>query len=237
MLCQIAIFPLNNFHIRPQQIVLDGFPNNKVLFTRNELCATPAAIRQASLAMHSPQKAGRSPTRPGPAPKKIEIKFDPHLTTNRSNYMNMSMPSPSRTLRLSDPRLPLTVSRAAIELDKASRGESVTFDATRRFSQFLHDSLEEDVKGGGSHTVWLDANTVDVMGQALIEFEGSGNVRTVQDVVDHALRLVSEMEKAPEAKQGSNFDQLRRFCVAFGNSLLSRRNFLKHEGPINPHRR
>jgi hypothetical protein len=138
---------------------------------------------------------------------------------------------------MSDPRLPMTVSRAAIELDQASRGEHVDFDATRRFTKFLQDSLHQDVEPGGAHAVWLDANTVDVVGHALIEVEEGGMVRTVQDVFEHALALVSEMENASATKGSSDFDRLRRFCVAFGNSLLSHRASLKHEGPINPHRR
>ena len=143
----------------------------------------------------------------------------------------------SPTLRMSDPRLPMTVSRAAIELDKASRGEHVDFDATRRFTKFLQDSLEQDAEPSGVHAVWLDANTVDVVGHALLEFEGKGKVRTVQDVFDHACALVTQMKKASVTETESDLDSLRRFCVAFGNSLLSRRGSLKQEGPINPHRR
>ncbi len=140
---------------------------------------------------------------------------------------------------MSDPRLPMTVSRAAIEIDRASRGEPVDFVEFRRFTEFLHESLQqdEDVESVGPHALWLDANTVDVMGNALTDFEGAGKVRTVKDVFDHAWKLVGEMEKAAEAESGSNLDRIREFCVAFGNSLLSHRASLKHEGPINPHRR
>ena len=143
----------------------------------------------------------------------------------------------NRALRMSDPQLPLTVSRAAIEIDRASRGESVDFVAFRRFTQFLHESLQQDVEPGGPHAVWLDANTVDVVGNALTDLEGVGKVRTVKDVFDHAWKIVAEMEKAAAAENGSNLDRIRKFCVAFGNSLLSHRASLKHEGPINPHRR
>jgi hypothetical protein len=138
---------------------------------------------------------------------------------------------------MSDPRLPITVSRAAIELDQASRGEHVDFDAMKSFTRFLQDSLQQDAESIGVQTVWLDANTVDIVGHALIEVEESGMVRTVQDVFEHALALVTEMEKASATSGSSDFDRLRRFCVAFGNSLLSNRASLKHEGPINPHRR
>ena len=150
---------------------------------------------------------------------------------------NVSHKQSSPTLRMADPRLPMTVSRAAIELDTASRGEPVEFDATRRFTKFLHDSLEQDVESGGAHAVWLDANTVDVVGNALQEFEGAETVRTVQDVFDQACALVAEMEHAAASKGESDLYRLRRFCVAFGNSLLSRRGSLIHEGPINPHKR
>jgi hypothetical protein len=152
--------------------------------------------------------------------------------------MNTTTPiSSSYKLRMSDPRLPLAVSKAAIELDNASRGEQVDFEATRRFTDFLHESLQQNVETTGVHSVWLDANTVDVVGHALIEFEGAGKVRTVQDVFDHAWALVMDMEKASEVGDRSDLSRLRRFCVAFGNSLLSHRASLKQEGPSNPHRR
>lgn len=142
------------------------------------------------------------------------------------------------TLRMADPRLPITVSKAAIELDQASRGEKVDFEATHRFSRLLQSSLEQPADSTGAQTVWLDANTVDVVGHALQEVKGSTEVRTVQDVFEQAWSLVNEMEKASETNHGDlNFDRLRRFCVAFGNSLLSRRGSMKHDSPTNPHRR
>ena len=143
----------------------------------------------------------------------------------------------NRKMRMSDPWLPLMVSRAAIELDNASRGESVDFHATQRFAAFLQDSLNQPISQGGAHSAWLDVNTMDVVGQALVELEGAGKVRTVQDVVDHACSLVAEIEKASVAEKQSELERLRRFCVAFGNSLLSHRASMKQEGPNNPHRR
>lgn len=138
---------------------------------------------------------------------------------------------------MSDPRLPMTVSRAALELDNASRGERGSFEATHRLAEFLNDSLNQDISGGAAHAIWLDANTVDVVGHALMEFEGAETVRTVQDVFSQAIKLVSEMEKASNADAGSDVDRLRRFCVAFGNNLLSYRAGLKHESSGNPRRR
>jgi len=140
-------------------------------------------------------------------------------------------------MRMSDPRLPLMVSRAAIELDNASRGEIVDFQATRQFAAFLQDSLHQPISQGGAHSAWLDVNTMDVVGQALVELEGVGKVRTVQDVLDHACGLVAEIEKASATEKPSELVRLRRFCVAFGNSLLSHRASMKQEGPNNPHRR
>lgn len=152
--------------------------------------------------------------------------------------MSMTTTEPRNpALRLSDPRLPLTVSRAAIEIDRASHGERVEFDNFRRFTAFLHQSLhEDDVEPCGTQAVWLDANTVDVMGNALTAFEGAGQVRTVKDVLDHALKLLREMETVKDEGKG-DFARLRSFCVAFGNSLLSHRASVRHEGPVNPHRR
>lgn len=146
-----------------------------------------------------------------------------------------SLPS-GRRLKMADPRLPLTVSRAAIELDNASRGENVTFEATKQFLEVLQESLKQGVDVPGTHTAWLDANTVDVVGDALVECEGPNNVRTVKDVFDRAWTFVHEMEQVEKTEEDTKYDRLRRFCVAFGNSLLSFRAKLK-EGPTNPRRR
>jgi hypothetical protein len=129
------------------------------------------------------------------------------------------------------------VSRAAIELDNASRGETVDFQETQRFAAFLQESLHQQISQTGAHPAWLDVNTMDVVGQALVEVEGEGKVRTVQDVLKHAHEMVAEIEKASATEKSSELERLRRFCVAFGNSLLSHRAALKQDGPNNPHRR
>jgi len=143
--------------------------------------------------------------------------------------MNTPKRLPARpNLRMADPRLPMTVSRAAIELDDASRGVSANFESTQRFAKFLSDSLKQNLGGGGAHAAFLDANTVDVIGQALNEFEGTDTVRTVEDVFNHTCKLIAEMEGASTAPGGSDLERLRRFCVVFGNNLLTHRASLKH---------
>jgi hypothetical protein len=102
-------------------------------------------------------------------------------------------------LRMADPRLPMTVSRAAIELDNASRGDGGSFEATRRFVRFLSEALPGNIEGNIRRPACIDANTVDVVGHTLNEFEGGGSVKTVEDVFQHAWKVVSEMEKASEA--------------------------------------
>lgn len=138
---------------------------------------------------------------------------------------------------MSDPWLPLMVSKAAIELDNAARGQRVTFEDTQRFAEFLQGSLDQQVSQTGAHCTWLDVNTVDIVGQALVELEGAGKVRTVQDVITHAQEIVEDIEKALKSEKQPELVRLRRFCIAFGNSLLSHRASIKQEGPINPHRR
>ncbi len=140
-------------------------------------------------------------------------------------------------LRLSDPQLSVTVSKAAIELDNAARGVAMKFEATGKFVRFLHASLHHNVEPGGAQQVWLDANTLDVFSNALMSIEGNGSLRTVEDVIKHAQEIVTEMESASEGKGMSHLIRFRRFCVASGNSLLSHRASLKQEAHINRHRR
>lgn len=145
-----------------------------------------------------------------------------------------------RKMRMSDPGLPATISRAAMELDHASRGEKVKWEAMPRFAAFLNESLEQPITSSGRTTGWLDVNTADVMGDALIQFEGRTNLRTVKDVWEHARKIVAEMESAsvlPKNSEIAELQRLRRFCVAFGNSLLTHRSSMEQEMPINPYRR
>ena len=144
---------------------------------------------------------------------------------------------PARKLRITDPRLPITVSRAALELDRASRGEQADLSKAREFFDFLTNAISSDSPSGDPATMWLDPVTVDVFGQAL---EGSGRVqglRTVQDVIREALRLVQEIDETASLGLGKDLAGWRSFCVAFGNSLLAHRAQYRPEPPINPHRR
>lgn len=150
---------------------------------------------------------------------------------------NPALSFTSRKMRMSDPGLPSTVSRAAIELDHASRGETVEWEAMPLFVKFLTESLEQPIVSGGHATAWLDVNTVDVVGHALVQCEGQDSVKSVEDIYEHAQKIVSEMESASTAKTGSGYERLRSFCVAFGNSLLAHRASMEPEGPFNPYRR
>lgn len=136
-----------------------------------------------------------------------------------------------RKLRINDSYLPLLVSQAALELDRVARGEIKSLSRANDFFDFLRESLEADA--GETENRWLDPETVDVFEHALRSTGTAGDMRTVQDVIREALQVVEKTkEDSPADTEG-----LLRFCVAFGNSLLSHRAQYRPEVPANPYRR
>jgi hypothetical protein len=136
-----------------------------------------------------------------------------------------------RKLGINDSYLPLLVSQAALELDRAARGEAESLSNATRFFAFLRESLETDL--GDAEKRWLDPETVDVFEQALRSAGTVEQMHTVQDVIREALQIVEK------TKDGLPLDtkELLRFCIAFGNSLLNHRAQYRAEIPANPYRR
>jgi hypothetical protein len=144
---------------------------------------------------------------------------------------------PMQQLRISDPMLPILVSQATLELDRASRTSQGSLDHTNDFLHLLRNSLSEQIDTGEGKTRWLDPETVDVFGDALVETGRAGDLRTVQDVLREAQLMLESLGEEAKLEPEPRVEQLHRFCVAFGNSLLAHRAKQLPEPPSNPYRR
>lgn len=138
-------------------------------------------------------------------------------------------------LGINDARLPLLVSQAALELDRAAKDNATSLSHANDFFVFLRESLEVDAGERTSH--WLDPDTVDVFEHALRNSGKAQELRTVQDVIREALQFVGGISEKIERGSELDKEDLLRFCVAFGNGLLAHRAQYRPEFPANPYRR
>ena len=126
-----------------------------------------------------------------------------------------------RQMRVSDPELPLIVSRAAIEFDSAIQGKPVEFAAARRLADFLSMALDcSPGEAGGQRN--LDVTVVGIVGQALRDPGTNRPVTTVADVVQEAITIVKGLAEPRRIDAESQFLFLLEFCVAFGNGLIAK---------------
>lgn len=139
-------------------------------------------------------------------------------------------------LRTSDPRLPLLVSQAAIELDNAIQGKQVEFSSAKQLAEFLKSSLEYSV-GASTEKLSFDVSTVGIIGLALNSSAGKGSIKTVQEVVEKAREVANKIEKINTNIDQPSLENLRAFCVAFGNNLIAYRESLRDFKPASPYRR
>jgi hypothetical protein len=149
-----------------------------------------------------------------------------------------------RVLRTSDPWLPLVASQAAIEFDKAAQGIPVVFHAAPRLVEFLRSSLNKPAATADA-TRGLDIGTVGIVGRALDE--SWKQTQTVSDIVAQAWEVAESMASTTSgppaatstenAESGPTLDQLRKFCVALANSLITYRGSLREGKPVSPYRR
>lgn len=144
--------------------------------------------------------------------------------------------SEKRTLRMSDPRLPLVASQAAIEFDNATLGQRVDFRSAKQLAGFLRGSFEQPA-GSAAGRMNLDVGTVGIVGRALDESAWKGRIKTVNEVVERACEIVDDIDKMSADTNKTSFEQLRSFCVAFGNGLLAYRESLRESRPVSPYRR
>jgi len=138
----------------------------------------------------------------------------------------------TQQLRMSDPRLPLIVSRAAIEFDNAANGTQVDFAAAKKLAEFLRSAFD-CTAGRPVEQRNMDMNAVDIVGLALEQ----PATAMIVDVVAKAALIVSKLENPTQDQEGASLTSLRDFCVAFGNGLISYRESLRDSLPVNPYRR
>jgi len=141
----------------------------------------------------------------------------------------------SRPLRTSDPRLPLIITKAAIEFDNADQGRQSGFTAAKQLAEFLRASFEQPA-ATPPEKMSLDVGTVGIVGRALDESAWKGPIKNVSEVVDQAREIADSMGNIPPAN-GNSYVRLRAFCVALGNSLLAYRESLRESRPTSPYRR
>ncbi|MFH0909578.1 MAG: hypothetical protein V1929_12530 [bacterium] len=145
-------------------------------------------------------------------------------------------PNRATHLRASDPRLPLMASRAAIEFDNALQGKTVEFKHSRLLADFIRESFEFP-SGQARENRGLDAATVDIVGQALLESGAQPGISTLNDVVDRAVEIAGNMEHVGSTSDSERIDKLRLFCIALGNALVAYRESLQEYRPISRYRR
>ena len=145
-------------------------------------------------------------------------------------------PTPPK-MRYDDPRLLLNISQAAFELDRAARNEPAELEKAKFFFDFLTESISSEEHKAEEGTYWVDPITVNVFTQALRDSGRAQTMRTVHDVVQEALKVVHAIHRTTESGTGAELEELRDFCIAFGNSLLSYRAQHRPQPPTHPYRR
>ncbi len=143
----------------------------------------------------------------------------------------------STMMSMSDPRLPLVASRAAIAFDNASRGEEADFTPVKSLAGFLRSAFMQDKGAESSGKRNLDVGTVGLVGRALNESAWDGGAQTVSDVVDKAWRIAESMARMPAADGEMTLPQMRAFCVALGNCLIAHRELFHDARPTSRYKR
>lgn len=128
---------------------------------------------------------------------------------------------------MSEVDLLILSNRAAVELDKASRGKPVEFRAARLLGQQLQRSTKLDYL---MRNLCFHALVKSQGGQP--SNEGLTAIRnpSEQDLVGELVKVTPEV---PAKKQKC----LRDFCVAFATQLLSNHYSMRRYQPPNPHRK
>ena len=140
------------------------------------------------------------------------------------------------SMEMSDPRLPMIATQAAIEFDNAVQGKHVEFKSAKRLADFLRTSFEKPVDAVPV-TMNLDATAVDLVGMALNQSSWTGGITTIADVVKKAWDVADNIDEAHSATAQAPLIQLRAFCVALGNNLISYRESIQSYRPSSPYRR
>ena len=144
----------------------------------------------------------------------------------------------SPRLRYDDPRLLLTISQAAFELDRAARQQPAELRKASAFFDFLAESISSGDLAGDAANSWVDPISINVVTQALKD-AGTTTMamQTVHDVFVEAMRVVRSGRQSGEEGSKMGAAELRDFCVAFGNSLLAWRAQHSPQPIAHPYRK
>jgi hypothetical protein len=83
------------------------------------------------------------------------------------------------------------------------------------------DTLGTPASADEHPRVHLDMDTVDVVGYAMLDFAGRDKVVTADDALRQTRELLVEMANLDN--DHAKLEHFRKFCIAFGNSLLDLR--------------
>lgn len=138
-------------------------------------------------------------------------------------------------LRALDPSLSLLASQAAIELDIVIRGEEVSLESTKRLAQLLSQSFER-LTDTPSRPSLVDPTTASLMTRVFEASRWSTKVRTVDDLINEALRVASVLHSTGTLDQTMSLQEIRAFCAALSECAASYVESI-HERPTHPFRR
>lgn len=139
--------------------------------------------------------------------------------------------SPSSAL---GPRLPLAVSKAAIEFDRAIQGRSIGFESAKFLAAHLKAVLGRRAAEGITPTSF-DSATIGIVGRAV--YPDPSTDTTIADIVNEAWDLAEMMASTNADSDTALLERCKNFCVEFGNSLIQFSESLSQMQPVNPYKR
>jgi hypothetical protein len=132
------------------------------------------------------------------------------------------------------PRLPLVVSKAAVEFDRAIQKRPIGFNSAKLLAEHLKEEFGSPV-ADSQELASFDAATVGIVGRALMPTQAP--TTTIRDIVTRAWALVEKMETTNSASDEKSLEQCKRFCVEFGNNLIRHTESLDQFRPLNSYQR
>ena len=111
-----------------------------------------------------------------------------------------------KSLRLSDPDLPILATDAAIELDRLLQGQETLTPSVEKLAAKIKESLTFNLEESTHHS--LDPTTITILGDAINEIREQ-NVSDVRELIKEAVNIAVVLEDK------SDLEKARNFCIAF----------------------
>ena len=130
------------------------------------------------------------------------------MTISKSDSNN------AETLRIVDPELPFLASQAAIEIDNLILGRNPKLNYVYILGTKLRNSFDIDTSNDPPNLL-IDPPTLTIVGEAINESHNHTRVNKVDELVEKAKALASDLTE--ETQKKDNFEKLewvRAFCVA-----------------------